>query len=121
MTIVSFTAKLVITGSLVATLAGCERAKEKLTRNSFTYEGVTFKTKVEKSKESRQDFRVVVRNATSGLTGSREAARVAAARYCIDNYGSTDMTFAGQSPDSDNEELTLTDGKLVFSGRCAGW
>ena len=114
-------AKAVLALSLIASLAACERAKDKLTRNSHVHEGVTFKTKIEKSKESRQDFRVVVRNATNGLTGSREAARVAAARYCIENYGSTDMTFAGQSPDSKNEEVTMTDGKLIFSGRCAGW
>ncbi len=111
----------VVVISLLVGLTACEQAKDKLTRNSFFYEGNTFKTKVEKSRDDRQDFRVIVRNATQGLTGSREAARVAANRYCIENYGSTDIAYAGQSPDSENDALTLTDGQLVFVGRCAGW
>ncbi len=121
MTGLSFAIRSAIALTLAVPLMGCDQAKAKLARNSYFYQGVTFKSKIEKSKESRQDFRVVVPNASKGLTGAREAARVGANRYCIENYGSTDMTYAGQSPDSENEDLILTDGKLVFSARCAGW
>ena len=49
-------AKALVVLSLVASLPACERAKEKLTRNSLTYEGVTFRPKVEKFKESPDGF-----------------------------------------------------------------
>ncbi|MBU2982078.1 hypothetical protein KO498_09670 [Lentibacter algarum] len=102
-------------------VSGCEQAKDKLTRNSYYYEGVTFKSKIVKSKESRENFQVIIRNATLGLTGAREAARLAANRYCIENYGSTDITYGSQSPDTENEDLVLNDGQLVLDGKCAGW
>ena len=121
MSYVSVIVRLAVVVGLVAGISGCEKAKRNLSRISYFYEGVTYKATIEKSKNDRQSFRVIVRNAALGLTGAKEAARLGANRYCIENYGSTDITYAGAGPDTENEDLVLSNGQLVFDGECAGW
>lgn len=102
--------------------AGCERAKGTLGAQGYAYEGAIFKGKLTRDREDRARFSIMVRGAVRGVPGALEAARIEANRYCISQYGNSLILWEGQSPESDPEAVTLSDGgALSLTGRCSGW
>jgi len=105
---------------MLAGAAGCDRAKSAFSRGGYVEDGVRFKPRVQGSKEDRAEFSVSVRSAERSPEGAREAARVEATRYCIKQYGNSDITWDGQSPE-DEEIVIAEDGNIYMSGRCSTW
>lgn len=96
-------------------LAGCSGSSE----DEILFDGLRFRTKVAPvdKKVSRADFTVTITNATRSLVGAREAGRYEGTRYCIANYGSSDIRWA-IGPDSDPSQLRIADDRLTFRGTC---
>lgn len=115
-------AKLGLCVLLGLAVTGCERAKGALTTQGYAYEGTIFKGKLQRDSDDRANFSVTVRGADRGLPGALEAGRIEANRYCIEQYGNSDITWSGLSPDSDPETVQLLDGGMLsMSGRCSAW
>lgn len=105
---------LILTGA-----AGCDRAKSAFSRGGYVEDGVRFKPRVQGG-EDRAEFSVSVRRAEQAPEGAREAVRVEATRYCIKQYGNSDITWDGQSPE-DEEIVIAEDGNIYMNGRCSTW
>ena len=116
-------AKISLCILLGLSLAACERAKGVVSGQSgYAYEGYVFKGKLQRDSDDRANFSVTVRGASRGVQGALEAGRIAANRYCIAQYGNSDITWTGQSPDSETETVELLDGgTLAMNGRCKTW
>lgn len=97
---------------------GCGKIKDRKTKSEYTFDGVVFKSKVEKvTKEDRSHFKVEVRKATQTLDGAKEAGRYAATRYCIEQYGSSKVEWIS-GPDQENAALTVVEDDLWLEGIC---
>lgn len=68
-------------------------------------------------KVTRADFTVTVNKATQSVEDAREAGRYAGTRYCIENYGTSQIDWR-VGPDADPAQLRVVDDKLSFSGVC---
>jgi hypothetical protein len=87
--------------------------------NDIAFDGILFKAKtapVDK-KVSRADFIATIYGASASLEGAREAARYEGTKYCVTNYGTSDVDWS-VGPDSDPARLTIVDGDISFRGRC---
>ena len=99
----------------VLAISGCSR-KERL-----LFDGNYYPAKERGiSKDDRNAFEVSVRRADQGLAGAREAGRHAGSRYCIENFGTSQIEWV-QGPDDPDESLQLSNGALRLSGRCVTW
>lgn len=104
--------KLVLLVTAAAILGGCQSREDRI-----AFDGKYFRTKLSKVDGQRDVFTVVVKNAAQSINGAREAARYEATVYCVNTYGSSDITWV-VGPDSPAENLRLVDDGLVFSGSC---
>lgn len=105
---------------LVSIVAGCGVTKRALGQKNRVYFGeFYFPARVSSTKEDRQSFAVSVDNIAQSLEQAREAGRYEGVKYCIDNYGSSDVAWTN-GPDVEDTELNIIDGKLHLAGRCLG-
>ena len=97
-------------------LAGCtERAKR------VYFDGKHFPTREKAvSKDARDQFVVTVRRADQGLDPAREAGRHGGSKYCIKNFGTSEIEWSS-GPDDPAETLQISNGALVLTGRCITW
>lgn len=113
------TTRLALLAVLCATVAvaGCNRKKNRA--NLITYDGIEFRTeaKAVDKKASLADFYVRVQGAAISLDAARKAGRDRAYRYCIENYGTSDIDWI-VGPDTDPAQLQLVDGALTLRGTC---
>lgn len=104
--------------SLVALmlLGGCvERAKRVM------FDGKYYPTREKAAdKQDRRAFTVTVRKAAQGIDGAREAGRHGGSKYCIKNFGTSEIEWA-RGPDDAAETLQLANGTLLLTGRCITW
>ena len=95
-------------------LLGCSNPFE-LEENKVSFDGYKFSTKLNRDKVDDRSFSLVVRRANRSLSGAREAGRYEATKFCIKNFGTSDIVWV-LSPDDNNVGLT---GKVLeLSGRC---
>jgi hypothetical protein len=101
--------------AILATLAACSGRNA----NEIAFDGILFKTKTSAvdKKVSRADFTATIYAASASLDGAREAARYEGTKYCVTNYGTSDIDWV-VGPDSDPARLTLVDNNITFRGRC---
>ena len=105
--------KYVIFGCVaVALLAGCNSRQDR-----FAFDGKYFRANVSKVDRQRDVFTVTVRNVSQSLDGAREAGRYEATKYCIKNYGSSDIEWV-VGPDTPPQNLRIVDDSLTFQGAC---
>lgn len=105
--------KYIVLGCVAAALlVGCNLRDDRI-----AFEGHYFRAKLSKVDGQRDVFTVTVRDAAKSLEGAREAGRYEATKYCIKNYGSSDITWV-VGPDTPAQNLAVVDGSLVFQGAC---
>lgn len=102
-------------------LASCSKVQN-LTggQGKTTFDGVQFRARIQKSGDDRQSFVITVPKVSRSLDGAREAGRYEATRYCIKNYGTSDVVWVN-SPDADEGQIVVSDDTMTFRGSCAGW
>lgn len=96
-------------------LGACAKKTERV-----TFDGVYFPLKSKKASDDRQDFVVTVRKAEQNLELAREAGRYEGTRYCLQNFGTSEIDWS-QGPDAEDGTVMLSGGSLTFRGRCSLW
>lgn len=105
-------------GLLVAAALAVPACTKKNTRVLFN--GNYFPAKSSAVKDDRQSFVVRVQRIERGLDGAREAARYEATRYCIENFGTSEIEWI-RGPDAEDGTLDISGSTLVVSGTCVLW
>ena len=99
--------------TLVAgTLAACGPRE-----GDIAFDGQFYRARLDTQRDSRQDFTVEVGPVSASLLGAKEAARYEAVVYCVNRYGSSDISWV-VGPDTPDEALRITDDTLTLQGRC---
>ncbi|WP_120500800.1 hypothetical protein [Roseovarius sp. EL26] len=89
-------------------------------RQRVYFNGVYYPTKAKSASEDRQSFVVTVKRATKGLDGAREAGRLEGTKYCLKNFGTSEIKWV-QGPDAKNGTLNLSGSDLKLTGACVTW
>ena len=95
-------------------MVGCSNPFE-LEENKVSFEGYYFSSKLSRNKLDDRSFDLTVRRANRSLSGAREAGRYEATRFCIKNYGTSDIKWV-LGPD--DQSIGLTGKVLKLSGQC---
>jgi hypothetical protein len=95
-------------------LMGCSNPLD-LEENKVPFDGHYFSSKITQNKTDDRYFTLKVRRASRSLSGAREAGRYEATRFCIKNFGTSDIKWA-LGPDDEN--VGLTGRILKLRGKC---
>lgn len=98
----------------VVLVAGCEKRSDRI-----AFDGVFYNAKAKKTGDDLSVFQVSVTPAAASLTGAREAGRFEATRYCIENFGSSDVKWSA-GPDAEDAALIIDGNTLYLRGKCMG-
>ncbi len=88
-------------------------------KDRVLFDGQFFRAKA-KSVDKRNtptEFTVVVNNVSASLDGAREAGRFEGTKFCIQNFGSSRIVWK-VGPDTEPQNLRISDDKLTFAGTC---
>lgn len=94
-------------------LAGCAKKSDRI-----LFDGVHYKTKAKSASDDRMDFVVTVPGVDRGLPGAQKAGQHEAVRYCISNFGASDIVWQGGGETAAPEVAGTT---MTLRGRCALW
>lgn len=107
--------RMLLTLAAALALAACGKSGERV-----FFEGNYYPADLASTGEGREAFAVTVQDATQGIEGAREAGRFEATRYCIENYGDSDITW--QQGYGVEDARAMTDrGSLIMRGSCVIW
>ncbi len=83
------------------------------------FDGQAFRAKAQvvDKKVSPTDFTVTINGVSASLDGAREAGRYEGTRFCIQNFGSSRIVWQ-VGPDTEPQNLRISDDKLTFAGTC---
>ena len=95
-------------------MMGCSNPFE-LQENKVSFDGYYFSSKLSRSKLDDRLFDLTVRRANRSLLGAREAGRYEATRFCVKNFGTSDIKWV-LGPD--DQSISLTGKVLKLSGQC---
>ncbi|MEM8655908.1 MAG: hypothetical protein AAGF36_14290 [Pseudomonadota bacterium] len=85
--------------------------------NRVAFDGVFFRASSSKVDKQRDQFEVGVSPVSASLEGAREAGRYEAIRYCIRQFGSSDIDWIA-GPDAEDGTLRISGDKLLLRGTC---
>ncbi len=106
------TALLIALAALVAVPA-CNRKDDRI-----LFDGQAFRGKAAAvSKDDRRVFTATVSPVSASIDGAVEAARYEGMKYCIENYGTSDILWT-IGPDTPRESLVIDRDALTFQGSC---
>ena len=95
-------------------MMGCSNPFE-LEENKVSFEGYYFSSKLSQSKLDERSFDLTVKRANRSLSGAREAGRYEATKFCIKNFGTSDIKWV-LGPD--DQSIGLTGKVLNLTGQC---
>jgi len=101
-------------------VAGCGTAKrlvDSSRSNRVLFEEMYFPARLTSNREDRMSFTATVSRVDQGLIPAREAGRFEATKYCIEQFGRSDVVWSA-GPDVEDSELQLVNGQLILEGRC---
>lgn len=98
----------------VALVVGCEKRSERV-----AFDGQFYNSKAKKVDGDLSQFQVSVSPVSQSLTGAKEAGRYEATKYCIKNYGTSDIIWA-VGPDAEDTALPIEKNSLYLRGQCDG-
>lgn len=81
------------------------------------FDGQFFRSTSGKVDKQRDEFEVSVTPVSASLDGAREAGRYEAIRYCITQFGSSDIVWI-EGPDAEDGTLRISGDKLLLRGTC---
>ena len=90
------------------------------TQDRVFFDGQYFRTKAKHTSDDRQSFTVRVPRITKGLAAAREAGRYEGTRYCVENFGTSEIAWVN-GPDADEAALRINGTTLLLDGRCVLW
>ena len=95
-------------------LVGCSNPLEP-EENKVTFDGYYFSSKLTQNRLDDRSFDLTVRRANRSLLGAREAGRYEATRFCIKNFGTSNIKWVSGP---DDQSIGLTGKVLKLSGQC---
>jgi len=105
---------ILISLAALVLVAGCEKRSERI-----AFDGQFYKGKAKKVDDVLSQFQVSVSPVSASLEGAREAGRHEGTKYCIENYGTSDIVWA-IGPESEDAELIIEKDTLYLRGECQG-
>lgn len=100
----------------IASVAACTRNEERV-----VFDGVFFRTKAKAvDKSDRQNFVVNVPKVARSVNGAREAGRYEGTRYCLANFGTSEILWS-IGPDTADGRLVVENNDFNFRGTCVLW
>lgn len=99
--------------ALAVLVAACEDRN----KTRVPFDGFFFKTKSTKVGDDRAIFTSTVSGVSSSFEGARQAAEHEGTKYCILNFGTSDIKWA-VGPDTASAQLSVVDDKLTYQGQC---
>ncbi|WP_339106696.1 hypothetical protein [Roseovarius rhodophyticola] len=96
-------------------LSACGRKNERI-----LFDGNFYKSRAKHTSDDRQSFVVRVSRADQGLNGARAAGEHEGRRYCIENFGTSEIAWVN-GPDADDAVLKRDGNRLILDGRCVLW
>ena len=99
----------VMAGVLVA---GCTAREDRI-----LFDGQYFRAKASKDRDDRRIFTATVKPVSASVEGAREAGRYEGIKYCISEYGTSDIQWVA-GPDAEPQTWTLDGDTAVFKGIC---
>ncbi|WP_372609945.1 hypothetical protein [Aquicoccus sp.] len=102
---------------IAALLAGCG-VTDRMRANQVAFDGVEFRPRSEQAGDEREAFTITVPRASQSPEGARLAGAHEATRYCIENYGRSDLEW---DVGPEDEGLVVENDTLTLQGRCDGW
>ena len=97
----------------VAVLAACNRRDD-----SILFDGVAFRAKADfVDRDDRRDFTVQTSPVSASRAGALEAAIYEGTKYCIENYGTSDILWSADY-EAEGAVLPVTNDTLTLSGTC---
>ncbi|MEM6375353.1 MAG: hypothetical protein AAF686_03880 [Pseudomonadota bacterium] len=101
----------------LASLAACGQRDEQ----RVLFDGVFFRTKAKAvDRSDRQNFVVNVPKVARSVNGAREAGRYEAVRYCLENFGTSEILWS-IGPDTTDGRLVVDKNDFNFRGTCVLW
>ncbi|MEM6760531.1 MAG: hypothetical protein AAF601_13730 [Pseudomonadota bacterium] len=97
-------------------LSACQERRA----DRIAFDGVFFRSNSSKVDKQRDQFVVSVGPASLSLDGARAAGRHEAVRYCIENFGASDIAWS-QGPDAEDGRLVLENDRLILRGTCTAF
>jgi hypothetical protein len=101
-------------GAALLALAACGGG-----RTEVAFDGVSYNASAARG-ETVDRFIASARPVSAGLAGAVRAAEHAGKRYCIAQYGSSDIAWR-TGPESDPAALPVAGDAVTLEGRCAPW
>lgn len=101
---------------IVLLLAGCDDRADRVSFN-----GNYYPSKSSGAKTDRRDFTASVSRASQDIAGAKLAVIHEATRYCLQNFGTSDIGWAGGSAGSKEPVYTRAGQSISVSGRCVIW
>ncbi|CUJ86979.1 hypothetical protein RUE5091_00541 [Ruegeria denitrificans] len=104
----------VIAMSVVSACGGITSSSDRV-----FFDGQFFRAKAKPvdKKKMPTEFTVVVNGVSASLDGAREAGRYEGTKFCINNFGSSSIVWK-VGPDTEPQNLRISDDKLTFAGTC---
>lgn len=99
--------------ALVVLVAACEDKN----KSRFPFDGFFFKTKSAKVDDDRAIFVATVSGVSASLEGARQAVEHEGTKYCIINFGTSDIEWS-VGPDTPPAQLSIVDDTLSYQGKC---
>lgn len=95
-------------------LSACTERKA----DRIAFDGQFFRTSSKKLDKDRMDFEVTVRGASASIEGAVAAGEYEATRYCIGNFGTSNVAWIN-GPDGGDGRLSVSNDRLVLTGTCS--
>ncbi|KEJ97981.1 hypothetical protein SAMN05444149_101314 [Pseudosulfitobacter pseudonitzschiae] len=104
--------RLICILAVALAVTGCAKSEKGL-----AFDGHYYRATAKKAGDDRSVFQVEVRQVSQSLEGAREAGRHAATKYCVDNFGTSNIAWT-RGPDPENGSLSVSNDKLLLQGKC---
>ncbi|WP_339767484.1 hypothetical protein [uncultured Pseudosulfitobacter sp.] len=104
--------RLILVLAAAVAVAGCNQRDK-----GIAFDGHYYRTSAKKVGDDRSVFQIEVRQVSQSLDGARAAGRHAAVKYCIENFGTSNIVWTS-GPDPENGALTVSNDRLILQGKC---
>ena len=103
---------LFLIATVLLTACSPERRSDRI-----AFDGQLFRASAKKLDKQRLDFVVTVRPVSASMNGALEAGRHEGFRYCIGNFGTSEIDWVN-GPEADDNTLQISNDRLVLQGTC---
>lgn len=98
---------------LSTVLAGCNQRDD-----TILFDGQAFRGKASHvDRNNRRSFTATVSPVSASIDGAREAGRFEGTKYCVNEYGTSDIIWDA-SPDAEPQTWSVDRDSVTFSGTC---